>query len=57
VCGTGAPLDPNDPACNPSSVPDCVKQVCAEDPFCCCNGWDQYCVEDAVALCGQTACN
>lgn len=57
VCGTGGPLDPNDPSCSPATATDCVKKVCAGDPFCCCNGWDQYCAEDAVALCGPTACD
>lgn len=56
VCGTGAPLDPTDPNCSPASTPDCVSKVCAGDEYCCCNGWDQHCVDDAVALCGVAVC-
>jgi len=31
----------------------CCESVCAEDPFCCINQWDQLCVNRALALCSD----
>jgi len=31
--------------------PACCEAVCAADPFCCENNWDQYCVRGALYLC------
>lgn len=36
-CSSGGPLD--------SANDSCVAAVCETDPFCCCNAWDDYCVE------------
>jgi hypothetical protein len=32
--------------------PACVKQVCDEDPYCCCGAWDFLCVTEAAQKCG-----
>ena len=42
-CVTGDPLSAS---CDP-----CVEKVCAEDPYCCCEGWDSLCVSEAVSIC------
>lgn len=34
----------------------CVQQVCAQDPFCCQNSWDNICVSEAEQICGAQ-CN
>lgn len=31
----------------------CATAVCAEDPYCCCKGWDSVCVSEAAALCAD----
>ena len=31
----------------------CCEAVCAEDPFCCTNSWDQVCVNRAINLCSD----
>ncbi len=42
-CVQGAALDAT---CSP-----CAGAVCAADPFCCSNSWDNYCVQGAQQLC------
>lgn len=34
----------------------CVDQVCAQDPFCCDQGWDDQCISQADDLCGAGCC-
>lgn len=43
VCVAGTPLNP--------SCSSCAERVCEEDPYCCCQEWDSYCVSEAIALC------
>jgi len=33
--------------------PECCLTVCAQDPFCCTNVWDDICVSEALELCGN----
>jgi hypothetical protein len=50
-CATGGPLSD---ACTTSSLdPTCIPTVCALDPYCCCNAWDEYCIDEAVELCNN----
>lgn len=44
-CSTGAALSP--------SCGSCEADVCAADPFCCDNQWDQQCVNEASQLCAE----
>ncbi len=52
LCGGG------DSCCEVHDTPGCVDAdveacVCAEDPFCCADGWDDLCVEEVTSLgCG-----
>lgn len=52
VCTQGGPLDPGCGACE--------AQVCAEDSFCCTEGWDEICIELAAGCatcgCGDDVC-
>ncbi|MHC4909218.1 MAG: hypothetical protein ACYTF9_05810, partial [Planctomycetota bacterium] len=41
------------PGCNDV---ECCQTVCAGDPFCCDNAWDEICVGQAQAECGVCAC-
>jgi hypothetical protein len=34
----------------------CVSQVCAEDPYCCEQGWDSQCIGEADTICGTGCC-
>ena len=45
-CSQGAALDAS---CDP-----CAKSLCAADPFCCNQGWDDTCVGEVALYCGQT---
>ncbi len=45
-CTLGGPLLES---CTP-----CTAEVCAVDPFCCQQGWDSICVDEAEDLCGIT---
>ncbi len=45
-CETGGILDPGCSAC--------AETVCAADGFCCNTSWDEYCVQQAVDLCGKS---
>ncbi|MGP1346004.1 MAG: trypsin-like serine peptidase [Phycisphaerales bacterium] len=53
VCGSGESGDccvaNGTPYCNNAA---CCETVCAEDPFCCNNTWDDLCAEGAAELCG-----
>lgn len=46
LCTAGPPLDP---ACS-----TCVASVCAFDSFCCNIQWDQICIQESEATCGNT---
>ncbi len=35
----------------------CVTQVCASDPFCCSNTWDNFCVGEVRTYCGSLKCD
>jgi hypothetical protein len=48
VCETGVPLMES---CDP-----CVQMVCAQDPYCCNDGWDGVCVGEADSICGAGCC-
>lgn len=48
VCVAGAAMKA---ACS-----TCVAQVCKDDPFCCCQAWDDLCVDQAFKACNN-ACN
>ncbi len=32
----------------------CVTQICAQDSYCCSNGWDDQCVAEVGSICGQS---
>ena len=38
------------------SCDSCVSSVCANDPFCCTNAWDQMCVDQVQATCSTKTC-
>jgi len=44
LCSQGTALETG---CDP-----CVTSVCAADPYCCNNTWDQRCIDDAQTTCG-----
>jgi len=44
-CTTGDALD--------SSCSTCAAMVCTDDPYCCNNSWNSYCVDGAKSLCGM----
>jgi hypothetical protein len=48
LCATGAALVTE---CDP-----CVTQICAVDPFCCNNSWDNACVNQVETVCDQADC-
>jgi hypothetical protein len=61
VCVAGDPLSPEcsnvqDPdgvgppgmkLLKPYGNPGCIEEICEQDPFCCCNEWDDVCVDGA----------
>lgn len=53
LCVVGAPLSTKD--CSPKNVgagaAACVETICAQDPACCCNQWDQSCVDKVASVC------
>jgi hypothetical protein len=49
LCSQGTPLEET---CDP-----CVTAVCANDPYCCTNTWDQRCIDSAQDTCGLTCAN
>jgi hypothetical protein len=32
----------------------CIAKICIADPYCCCVGWDQICVEQVADQCQLT---
>lgn len=60
TCTIGAPLNTICTTCTASQgctvSPECVKNVCDADPYCCCTSWDSLCVLEAHkdALCSPT---
>jgi hypothetical protein len=44
LCSQGTPLETS---CDP-----CAGSVCAADPYCCNNTWDQRCIDEAQTTCG-----
>ncbi|WP_437650674.1 hypothetical protein [Sorangium sp. So ce362] len=46
VCDTGVALD--------AGCDWCASEVCAQDPYCCTNAWDDRCVGTANNVCGLT---
>lgn len=53
ICNPGESLSIN--SCSPekvgSAASSCVATICADSPQCCCNGWDQSCVDKVASLC------
>jgi hypothetical protein len=53
LCTVGTALSTND--CSPKNVgaaaASCVSTICAQDPACCCNMWDQSCVDKVASVC------
>jgi hypothetical protein len=47
VCVIGEPLDPS-PACDSQAA--CIATICQNDSYCCCTGWDAFCVQEAIKL-------
>jgi len=45
VCVVGQPLDPA-AACDSQGA--CIATICKNDPYCCCTGWDAFCVQEAI---------
>jgi hypothetical protein len=39
-----------------STKANCVSSICAADPFCCTDGWDDICVGEVASICGKN-CN
>jgi V8-like Glu-specific endopeptidase len=37
-----------------STCNTCVKQICAQDSYCCNTAWDATCVGEVASVCGQT---
>jgi hypothetical protein len=46
ICGAGVKLAHT---CDP-----CATKICAADPYCCKNKWDDQCVAEVGSLCGQS---
>jgi hypothetical protein len=36
--------------------PGCCADVCAVDPYCCVDTWDENCAVDAAEICGLALC-
>ncbi|MBK9266403.1 MAG: hypothetical protein IPM54_42280 [Polyangiaceae bacterium] len=53
ICSPGAALSVKD--CSPQNVGaaqvSCIDDICAQDPGCCCNTWDQSCVDKVATVC------
>ncbi|HEU4728950.1 MAG TPA: hypothetical protein VFT22_13695 [Kofleriaceae bacterium] len=49
LCSQGTPLETG---CDP-----CVTAICAADPYCCNNTWDERCVDATQTTCGLTCSN
>ncbi|HEV8700607.1 MAG TPA: hypothetical protein VGV60_04975 [Candidatus Polarisedimenticolia bacterium] len=53
LCRVGGPLDP---ACEPEFDATCVASICAVDPICCGEYWDQGCIDAVESVCGMCCC-
>ena len=53
LCVVGAPLSTKD--CEPKNIgaaaASCISEICNAAPECCCNQWDQSCVDRVGSLC------
>lgn len=53
LCNVGGALSTKD--CSPQNVgaaaASCVSTICAQDPACCCNSWNQGCVDKVSSVC------
>ncbi|MSQ83937.1 MAG: hypothetical protein EXR77_13820 [Myxococcales bacterium] len=47
-CAAGTALE--------STCSTCSAKVCAADPWCCANGWDQKCVDAVLSVCVDNTC-
>jgi hypothetical protein len=59
VCQLGDWLDVSCPVANdPNGDPTdtCIADICGKDPFCCCGGWDQLCVDAVPSNCNGITC-
>jgi len=54
-CDCAHPICEEGPALAATCDP-CAQALCAVDPYCCQNEWDDYCVNEAVLVCG-IVCN
>ncbi|HVK70323.1 MAG TPA: hypothetical protein VM694_37980 [Polyangium sp.] len=51
ICQPGEALTPT--SCSESAVEiQCIRAICANDPYCCCGTWDGNCVGQVAAVCG-----
>jgi hypothetical protein len=53
ACMPGAPMDAT---CPDPTGGTCVSDVCAIDSYCCCTEWDDLCLSEVVAACGDQVC-
>lgn len=51
LCSFGPALSPG---CDVPPLPQasCVAQICATDPFCCEDHWDELCIDEVATVCG-----
>lgn len=52
-CVQGGPLSLGCPVATDNLSISCIAAVCQQDPFCCCEKWDQACVDVVPQLCGN----
>ncbi|AKT39662.1 hypothetical protein [Chondromyces crocatus] len=45
------------PLLNGAPCGACVQSICAADPFCCDNYWDDLCVAQVYSVCGSVTCS
>ncbi|MRG92027.1 hypothetical protein [Polyangium spumosum] len=51
ICQPGDALSPA--SCPESALEiQCIRAICANDPYCCCDTWDANCVGQVAAVCG-----
>lgn len=54
-CTKGSALDPD--CMDPTGAGDsCIAAICAVDPYCCCQQWDDVCVGAVTMYCGGQVC-
>jgi hypothetical protein len=52
LCSFGPSLTPG---CDiPPSPKGCVAEICAADPFCCEDHWDDVCIQEVATICGSS---